>query len=146
MPSAPPSSSVPYAKKIKWLREDTHDYTKYLTSPSSTTDTSTVEKAVQELNVKDKDLSEEEQIEAIRKSFLMPSHPAEENTGGIAKESSNSTASTHQIHDEDHSGITSGGNVSANAHKANPGPVHADNLPTPETKEDLKKRAEELNK
>jgi hypothetical protein len=29
---------------------------------------------------------------------------------------------------------------------ARQGPVHADNLPTPESKEDLKKRAEELNK
>jgi hypothetical protein len=63
---------------------------------------------------------------------------------------------------------TSGGSVAANAHKANPvrstpslldriqhagwtltgrqGPVHADNLPEPATKEELKKRAEELNK
>jgi hypothetical protein len=61
--------------------------------------------------------------------------------------------------------VSSGGSVAANAHKANPvrsnlmdtlawkagligrqGPVHADNLPEPETKENLKKRAEELNK
>jgi hypothetical protein len=67
----------------------------------------------------------------------------------------------HQGQNDD---VTSGGNVAANAHKANPvwpytwkkmlawrltarqGPVHADNLPTPESKEDLKKRAEELNK
>lgn len=122
----------------------------------------------------------------------MPVHPAEETTGGsksfpphrrhqpyfihtanlipgitdkVAKESSDSNASTHQIHDEDHSGISSGGNVAANAHKANPvraasgwlaglrwglttrqGPVHADNLPEPASKEELKKRAEELNK
>ena len=63
---------------------------------------------------------------------------------------------------------TSGGSVAANAHKANPvrstpslldrvqhagwtltgrqGPVHADNLPEPASKEELKKRAEELNK
>jgi hypothetical protein len=86
-------------------------------------------------------------------------------TDKVAKESSDSNASTHELHNEDHSGATSGGNVSANAHKANPvrassrwfaglqwklttrqGPVHADNLPTPESKEDLKKRAEELNK
>ncbi|KAA8618882.1 hypothetical protein A1F94_005619 [Pyrenophora tritici-repentis] len=32
------------------------------------------------------------------------------------------------------------------AHKAHPGPVMADKMPAPETKEDLKKRAEELNK
>jgi hypothetical protein len=61
---------------------------------------------------------------------------------------------------------SSGGSVSADAHRANPvrnsltdallytgwrltgrqGPVHADNLPTPASKEELKKRAEELNK
>ena len=80
----------------------------------------------------------------------MPVHPAEETAGGsitdkVAKESSDSTASSHQLHDEDNQ-ATSGGNVAANAHKANPGPVHADNLPEPATKEELKKRAEELNK
>jgi hypothetical protein len=80
----------------------------------------------------------------------MPVHPAEETAGGnitdkVAKESSDSNASTHPIHDEENN-ATSGGSVSANAHKANPGPVHADNLPTPASKEELKKRAEELNK
>jgi hypothetical protein len=67
---------------------------------------------------------------------------------------------------DEENNATSGGSVSANAHKANPvrtsltdalwytgwrltgkqGPVHADNLPTPASKEELKKRAEELNK
>ncbi|KAL6710642.1 hypothetical protein ACN47E_007699 [Coniothyrium glycines] len=80
----------------------------------------------------------------------MPVHPAEETATGsitdqVAKESRDSTASTHPLHDED-TGATSGGSVAANAHKANPGPVHADNLPAPESKENLKKRAEELNK
>ncbi|KAH7398876.1 hypothetical protein DE146DRAFT_755868 [Phaeosphaeria sp. MPI-PUGE-AT-0046c] len=79
-------------------------------------------------------------------------HPAEETAGGsitdkVAKESSDSTASSHSLHDDKSAdAATSGGNAHANAHKANPGPVHADNLPTPESKEDLKKRAEELNK
>ena len=80
----------------------------------------------------------------------MPVHPAEETAGGsitdqVAKESSDSNASTHPLHDTD-TGATSGGNVSADAHRANPGPVKADNLPTPASKEELKKRAEELNK
>ncbi|KAH7090632.1 hypothetical protein FB567DRAFT_590013 [Paraphoma chrysanthemicola] len=125
MPSAPPAVDASYAEKIKWLREDPYDYTKDLTEPTSKIETDDIQTAVEELKVK--------------------------TTGGsitdkVAKESSDSNASSHQIHDEDLSGISSGGNVAANAHKANPGPVHADNLPTPETKEDLKKRAEELNK
>lgn len=74
---------------------------------------------------------------------------------------------TDMVSDEDNQ-ATSGGSVAANAHKANPvrnvpslldriqhvgwtltgrqGPVHADNLPEPASKEELKKRAEELNK
>ncbi|KAJ4340676.1 hypothetical protein N0V87_002337 [Didymella glomerata] len=102
----------------------------------------------------------------------MPVHSAEETTSGsitdkVAKESKDSNASTHPMHDEENQ-ATSGGSVAANAHKANPvrstpslldriqhagwtltgrqGPVHADNLPEPATKEELKKRAEELNK
>jgi hypothetical protein len=87
-------------------------------------------------------------------------------TDKVAKESSDSTASSHPLHDDPETDkASSGGNLHANAHKANPvraspswfgglrwkltnrqGPVHADNLPTPESKEDLKKRAEELNK
>ena len=69
---------------------------------------------------------------------------------------------------EEDTQATSGGSVAANAHKANPvrsppslldriqhvgwtltgrqGPVKADNLPEPASKEELKKRAEELNK
>lgn len=79
----------------------------------------------------------------------MPVHPAEETTSGsitdkVAKESSDSNASSHQIHQEENQ-ATSGGSVAAQAHKANPGPVKADNLPTPASKEELKKRAEELN-
>ncbi|KAJ4317528.1 hypothetical protein N0V94_004904 [Neodidymelliopsis sp. IMI 364377] len=100
----------------------------------------------------------------------MPVHPAEETTSGsitdqVAKDSKDSNASTHELHNEDNQ-ATSGGSVAANAHKANPvrtslmdrlqyegwrltgrqGPVHADNLPEPATKAELKKRAEELNK
>jgi len=61
-------------------------------------------------------------------------------TDVVAKQSSDSTASSHPIHDE-------GKEIaSANDHKANPGPVQAENLGEPESKENLKKRAEELNK
>ncbi|KAF2810210.1 uncharacterized protein BDZ99DRAFT_387820 [Mytilinidion resinicola] len=73
----------------------------------------------------------------------MPVHAAEENATGIAKDSSDSTASTHKNHNVD-TGVNPGG-VHANAHKANPGPVIAENIGKPESKEALKKRAEELN-
>ena len=86
-------------------------------------------------------------------------------TDQVAKESSDSNASSHQLHDVD-TGATSGGAPSAfAAHKAAPvchtsrrqsptehiadtlqGPAHAENLPEPASKEELKKRAEELNK
>ncbi|CAF9907809.1 MAG: hypothetical protein GOMPHAMPRED_005992 [Gomphillus americanus] len=79
----------------------------------------------------------------------MPHHPAEEHATGnltdqVAKDSSDSTASTHSRHDED-TGATSGGSTHAMAHKANPGIVQTDSMPDPASKEDLKKRTEELN-
>jgi hypothetical protein len=40
-------------------------------------------------------------------------------TDKVAKESSDSNASSHKLHDED-SSATSGGSLHANAHKANP--------------------------
>ncbi|KAK5107208.1 hypothetical protein LTR16_006364 [Cryomyces antarcticus] len=85
------------------------------------------------------------------KSAKMPVHPAEEEAGSnifdkVAKESSDSTASTHELHQEDHSHATSGGKASAQDHKATPGPAMSDNLGKPESKEALKARAEELNK
>ncbi|RAR08365.1 hypothetical protein DDE82_002346 [Stemphylium lycopersici] len=61
-------------------------------------------------------------------------------TDRIAKDSSDSTASDHQHHD------TTNQASHAQAHKANPGPVVADNMPEAASKEELKKRAEELNK
>jgi hypothetical protein len=81
----------------------------------------------------------------------MPVHPAEETASGsitdqVAKESKDSTASTHPLHQED-TGATSGGSVDAmQAHKANLGPVIAENIGKPAGKDELKKRAEELNK
>jgi hypothetical protein len=103
MPSAPPPVDASYAEKIKWLREDSEDYPKCLTEPTPKNDTKDVERAVEELKVSE--LSEEEQIEAIgrnscisadpdrkeqvkqrkkasRRKAKMPSHPAEETTGG----------------------------------------------------------------
>jgi hypothetical protein len=73
----------------------------------------------------------------------MPVHPVEDSAPGsitdkIAKESSDSNASTHDMHNTDNM-------QHAQAHKSK-GPVMTDNLPEPESKEDLKKRAEELNK
>ncbi|KAK3080270.1 hypothetical protein LTS18_002683 [Coniosporium uncinatum] len=87
----------------------------------------------------------------------MPHHPAEENATGsitdqVAKESSDSTASSHELHDED-TGASSGGSTgpkkaSVQDHQANPGPVSASSadLGEPASKEELKKRSEELNK
>ncbi|GAB7348054.1 hypothetical protein MBLNU459_g6089t1 [Dothideomycetes sp. NU459] len=80
----------------------------------------------------------------------MPVHPKEEETAGnltdqVAKESSDSTASTHDMHKEEHN-VTSGGKATIQDHKATPGPVIAEGLGEPASKEDLKKRAAELNK
>lgn len=65
-------------------------------------------------------------------------------TDKVAKESSDSTASTHQLHDDDHS-ATSGGSIGASVHKSK-GPVIAEDIGKPASKEELRKRAEELNK
>lgn len=95
----------------------------------------------------------------------MPVHPKEENTEGseyltrticpflsklildmidlydqVAKNFKDSTASSHPLHHRE------GGKASIDHHKATPGPVMAENLPEPASKEDLRKRAEELNK
>lgn len=66
-------------------------------------------------------------------------------TDQVAKESGDSTASSHAIHQED-TNATSGGAATFDHHKANPGPVIADNLGEPASKEELKKRSDELNK
>ncbi|KAL1589922.1 hypothetical protein WHR41_00994 [Cladosporium halotolerans] len=85
-----------------------------------------------------------------QKPATMPVHPKEEEATGnltdqVAKESSNSNASSHSLHDAD-TKATSGGAATFDHHKANPGPVIADNLGEPASKEELKKRSEELNK
>ena len=81
----------------------------------------------------------------------------------VAKESSDSNASSHPMHDVENN-ATSGGKATAQDHSANPvshrlapratnptdhleqGPVMAEGLGEPASKDDLKKRAAELNK
>jgi len=80
----------------------------------------------------------------------MPHHPKEETTEGnltdkVAKESKHSTASDHALHDEDHSHTTSGGKAKASDHHSK-GPVINQDIGEPASKEELKKRAAELNK
>ncbi|KAL0260338.1 hypothetical protein SLS55_004024 [Diplodia seriata] len=83
----------------------------------------------------------------------MPVHPAEETATGsitdhVAKNSADSTASDHPLHDTD-TNVTSGGASSkahASDHKAHPGPVIAEDIGKPASKEELKARAAELNK
>ncbi|KAI9817499.1 MAG: hypothetical protein M1827_001109 [Pycnora praestabilis] len=83
----------------------------------------------------------------------MGAHPAEENTEEgitemIAKNPSsntNSTASDHHTHKDD----TSGGKAQASDFQATPGPAipHTmEDMPPKASKEELKARAEELNK
>jgi len=72
----------------------------------------------------------------------MPVMPTEENTGGditdqVAKESKDSTASDHPIHDK---------KAHAMDHHATPGPVISEDIGKPASKEELKARAAELNK
>lgn len=84
-------------------------------------------------------------------------------TDMVAKESSDSNASTHPMHDVENN-ATSGGKATAQDHSANPvshhlahlpssttdisrqGPVMAEGLGEPASKDELKKRAAELNK
>jgi hypothetical protein len=84
MPSAPPPVDASYAEKIKWLREDSEDYTKCLTESTPKNDTKDVEKAIEELEVSE--LSEEEQIEAIRKEFLYIGGPRPKRTSQAEEE------------------------------------------------------------
>ena len=58
----------------------------------------------------------------------------------VAKESKDSTASDHPLH------YSETGKASTDHHRAAPGPVMAENLPEAASKEELRKRADELNK
>ena len=62
----------------------------------------------------------------------------------VAKESKDSTASSHSVHDD--AGVDGKAKATAQDHQANPGPVISQNLGEPASKEESKKRAEELNK
>ena len=66
-------------------------------------------------------------------------------TDQVARESDDSTASSHPMHGTD-TKATSGGAATLEHHQANPGPVIAENLGEPASKEELKKRSDELNK
>ncbi|KAH7392603.1 hypothetical protein BKA66DRAFT_567932 [Pyrenochaeta sp. MPI-SDFR-AT-0127] len=153
------STEQSFIDKINTYYENYPDSTEFIGKLDETPATTTLEQGVEGLQVKETD-----KTEAFRTDFLYIGGPEvilnskkkkkvlrekiKEDasiTDKVAKESSDSTASSHQIHDEDNQ-ATSGGSVGAQAHKANPGPVQADNLPTPASKEELKKRAEELNK
>ena len=57
-------------------------------------------------------------------------------TDQVAKESKDSTASDHPIHDT----------AKAEHHQANPGPVISQTLGEPTSKEENRKKAEEMNK
>lgn len=59
-------------------------------------------------------------------------------TDQVAKESKDSTASTHELHDET--------KATAEDHKASPGIVISQEIGEPTTTEENRKRATELNK
>ncbi|KAH9875331.1 hypothetical protein J1614_004823 [Plenodomus biglobosus] len=166
------ASPSPY-DRIQAYYENYSSSTQFIGGDKQDESKTNLEKDVEGLHVQDKlsEATEEQKIQALRREFLNSSPflalivkilvfaeqhmdisdriTASLQTPGItdqvAKDSKDSNASSAPLHDVD-TGASSGGNVHAAAHKANPGPVKADNLPTPESKEDLKKRAEELNK
>ncbi|RMZ86261.1 hypothetical protein DV737_g65, partial [Chaetothyriales sp. CBS 132003] len=75
----------------------------------------------------------------------MPHHPSEENAPShihdqVAKESSNSTASTHPLHDPADKAKASIQDLQSK------GPQITDNLPPAASKEALQAKARELNK
>ncbi|KAF1852125.1 uncharacterized protein K460DRAFT_402115 [Cucurbitaria berberidis CBS 394.84] len=145
--------------KINAYYQNSPDLTEYIGHSEDTASTTLEE------NIKDLQVTETDKEEACRREFLniggpevirnskqqkkeKPKVKPNQNasiTDKVAKESSDSNASSHELHDDGNQ-ATSGGSVGAAAHKANPGPVKADNLPTPASKDELKKRAEELNK
>ncbi|EXJ86358.1 hypothetical protein A1O3_03309 [Capronia epimyces CBS 606.96] len=77
----------------------------------------------------------------------MPQHPAEENTQShifdkVAKESSDSTASNHPLHDENKGPLKQ---ATSEDHRSK-GPQLSDNLPPAADKEELRAKAREMNK
>ncbi|RMZ74286.1 peptidase c40 [Pyrenophora seminiperda CCB06] len=157
---SPPTNNSPKDNNKPYY-ELCPDFSHFLAKPNEA-ETTALENDVKKLDLKETDTLQGK-IDAYCHEFLYlggPRHYTRSNlkkedtpvtkqnariTDQVAKESSDSNASTHPHHDVD-TGATSGGSASAMAHKAHPGPVMADNMPAPETKENLKKRAEELNK
>ncbi|KIX10640.1 uncharacterized protein Z518_01724 [Rhinocladiella mackenziei CBS 650.93] len=77
----------------------------------------------------------------------MPHHPSEENTQShvfdrVAKESSNSTASGHTLHKDNEGPLKQ---ATADHHKSK-GPQLSDNMPEAASKDELRARAQEMNK
>ncbi|KAI4949250.1 hypothetical protein J4E91_005714 [Alternaria rosae] len=145
-------SSAPSIAELQAYSEQIQALYKKLPNLRDLPDNKVSETAALEQDVKNLDVKEEtleDKVDAYVQEFLYIGGPksrlpkqqgaAGSLTDKIAKESSDSTASSHDNHAE-------GGNLHAAAHKANPGPVMAENMPKAESKEDLKKRAEELNK
>ncbi|KAK3699709.1 hypothetical protein LTR37_016314 [Vermiconidia calcicola] len=96
----------------------------------------------------------EERQEGVKSTQApkMPVGVREEEAGSnltdlVAKQSKDSTASDHQLHDTE---TTDTGHTKETAsmehHKANPGPVISQDIGEPASKDELKKRSEELNK
>ncbi|PVI06029.1 hypothetical protein DM02DRAFT_650316 [Periconia macrospinosa] len=67
----------------------------------------------------------------------------------VLPDSSSSSSSNDHNNNDNNNKTSDGGSVSAAAamaHKGNPGPVITENMPEPASKEELRKRAAELNK
>ncbi|KAI4632633.1 uncharacterized protein J4E87_002107 [Alternaria ethzedia] len=114
-------SSTPSVAELQAYSEEVQALYKKLPNLRDLPDNKVNETAALEQDVKNLDVKEQTRL-----------------TDKIAKESSDSTASSHDNHAE-------GGNLLASAHNSK-GPAIPDNMPKAESKEDLKKRAEELNK
>ncbi|KAI4625418.1 hypothetical protein J4E80_002549 [Alternaria sp. BMP 0032] len=135
-------SSTPSIAELQAYSEEVQALYKKLPNLRDLPDNKVNETAALEQDVKDLDVKEqslEDKVDAYVKGFLYIGGPKpRRQKQSIAKESSDSTASSHDNHAE-------GGNLLASAHNSK-GPAIPDNMPKAESKEDLKKRAEELNK
>ncbi|KAI4907155.1 hypothetical protein J4E90_009657 [Alternaria incomplexa] len=133
-------SSTPSIAELQAYSEEIQALYKKLPNLRDLPDNKVNETAVLEQDVKNLDVKEqslEDKVDAYVKGHNLRVISTGL-TDKIAKESSDSTASSHDNHAE-------GGNLHASAHNSK-GPAIPDNMPKAESKEDLKKRAEELNK
>ncbi|CAN9206562.1 unnamed protein product [Alternaria alternata] len=134
---AQPSPQVlqAYHQRLETLYQSLPDL--LTTEQEDKTGTEALEQDVGKLDVKEQNLQDRVNKPHINLN-TMPDHPVEQGAAGsltdkIAKESSDSTASSHANH------------ADIQAHNSK-GPAIPDSMPKAESKEDLKKRAEELNK